>query len=76
VTADVVGITISKIMSTHVTIAGSANQGQVLIMNENRVAFGCALCSTSYQRHEDTALVFVTHIGNILKQIMKRTLGL
>jgi hypothetical protein len=65
-------------MCAHVVIASSAYQAKVLVMNENRIASGCAcaLCSPSYQLCGETAPVFVTHLGNIFEQRLKRALEL
>jgi hypothetical protein len=76
VTRDVARTKKLKTTSTYIRIINSANQGQVLIVNENKVAFRCPLCSLSNQVDDDTTSIFDIHRGNILDQRVKRILVL
>jgi predicted RNA-binding Zn-ribbon protein involved in translation (DUF1610 family) len=76
VTRDVARTKKLKTTSTYIRIINSTNQGQVLIVNENKVAFRCPLCSLSNQVDDDTTSIFDIHRGNILDQRVKRILVL
>jgi hypothetical protein len=76
VTRDVARAIKLKTTYTYIRIINPANQDQVVIVNENKVAFRCPLCSLSNQVDDDTIPIFDIHRGNILDQRVKRILVL